>query len=124
MPARSLSRYLAAGLVFALLFAQGLRVCLHVPATSQAPGVAAASHLESAFSAADVDDDNALHAHATVVGLLKSFAAKLPLVALLAATFALLLVSPQTVRRVRAYDSPIPPGDGHRLTPPLRAPPR
>lgn len=114
-------------LILALLFAQGLRVCLHVyddSAHQPYPDAVASSHLESTFSQFGDNDPTTVDTHIPLLGLLKNFAAA-PLVALVTAVLLIVLLTPERVVRLAWLHDNVPrPRFDHRFTPPLRAPPR
>lgn len=110
---------------FALLLAQGVRLCLHVldPA-NEAHAHSTALHLETGF-VADLDaDDTSNNTHVSLAfTLFKQIANDALAVALVSAIVALFLFFP-TPPWYRPARSLPPPGRGQRRRPPLRAPPR
>ena len=116
-------------LVPALLLSLGLRVCLHTPHTAdEVHAHATAIHLESNItSPLDSSDDNANDSHVSLAFVLFKFGKLVDsLVVAAVLTAALLLFLPRQTARVPASAGvavPSLPG-GHRLRPPLRAPPR
>lgn len=115
------SRALIFWIVFALLFGQGLRVCVHALGDD---GLAHAApvHLESALAGADDEDSSVLHHDTLLSALFKTMVAALVFCAVLApALFIFLPATPQVHSRFRKIPPP-PPGH-HWLTPPGHAPP-
>jgi len=118
---------LIAGLILALLFAQGLRVCIH---TYGAPHLAAhahdatTTHLESTLSLFDGHDESTSDVHVPLIGVLKHLSAE-PLIAALFITLLLVLLPQQrAVWFAQPRDRVFRPPHGHYFSPPLRAPPR
>lgn len=115
-------------LILALLFAQGLRLCLHdhnAPHMAAHEHEASAAHLESTLSVLDGHGEAMTDTHVSLVGILKDLAAE-PLVAVVF-VMLLLFILPlqQPVVRIklplhRIFHLP----RGHYCSPPLRAPPR
>jgi hypothetical protein len=124
--ARRTARATALLLVPVLLLAQGLQLCLHVHddvVTTSDHVHASAVHLESAFNLAGGHDEAATDVDMTLATLLKAFYAALSFVIV----SALVLHATPRLGRVGGPWPPdfLPhPHDIHRLTPPLRAPPR
>ena len=112
-------------MVFGVLLAQGLRVCLHMPHAGDTEHVhATAVHLESDLAIPADSDDDASDQHLTLgLALIKKLTDGAALAILLAA--ALLLFLPLPERRLAVPRGTVPPpSSGGRWRPPLRAPPR
>jgi len=108
-------------LVLALLFGQGLRVCVH--ALDDGPAHAAPVHLESALTGADDEDSSAPHHDILLPTLLKTVVTALVFCAVLGpALFALPPATPQVHSRL--WKTRLPPSGHHWLIPPGHAPPR
>ena len=120
-------RILIAWLFLALLFAQGLRVCIHA---YDAPHVAAhdhevsAAHLESTFSMGDGHGEEMSDTHISLIGILKHLSAQPLITALFISLLFILLTQPGVVWLVQLRDLVFRPPHGHYFSPPLRAPPR
>ena len=127
MSAQTIHRILISWLILALLFAQGLRVCIHTygePHVAAQVHNAAATHLESTFSMLDDHGGAMSDTHITLIGILKSLTAE-PLYAALFITLLFILLTQQrTVWLVQPRDQVFRPPHGHYFSPPLRAPPR
>ena len=128
----STHRILIGWLILALLFAQGLRVCMHDYGASHAAAhandaahnhAAVATHLESTFSTLDERGEAMADTHVSLIGLLKQLSSE-PLVALFFITLLLVLLRQTTVWRVQPRERVFRPPHGHYFSPPLRAPPR
>lgn len=108
-------------LVLALLFGQGLRICVHVLGEDSTQ--AAPVHIESTLTGAD--DRNATSSdHDTLLpALLKTTVTALVFCAVLVSLlFALSPATPQV--HSRFWKIPLPPPGHHWLIPPGHAPPR
>ena len=125
-------RILIGWLILALLFAQGLRVCMHDYAASHALAHAnaaahdhaeVATHLESSFSLLDDHGEAMSDTHVSLIGLLKQLSSE-PLVALFFITLLLVLLRQTVVWLAQPRDRVFRPPHGHYFSPPLRAPPR
>ena len=113
-------------MVFGVLLAQGLKICLHVPPLNDiVPAHSAAIHLESNLTSLTDPDDDANDRHvalAFALSKLGKLADGLAFIAVL--TAALLLFLPRQSARIPAPTRAFPLlPDGHCLRPPLRAPP-
>lgn len=118
------SRALIFWIVFALLFGQGLRVCLHALNGGDSAH-ATPIHVESAFTGT-VDDDPLspdLDVDSLLPALLKSFVSALTFCVLATAMFFLLLAATRQ-RHPPFRQSRLSPFRHHWLTPPGHAPPR
>ena len=132
MTAQTTHRILIGWLILALLFAQGLRVCMH-PYDNSAhpayPGGVTSSHLESSFSTLfsgefGGEDQIAADVHVPLFSLLMSFSAEL-FIAIVGAVLLIVLLTPQRVMRLLWRDDTVLKIRFSRhFTPPLRAPPR
>jgi hypothetical protein len=128
MPTHTSRCTLIAGLILALLFAQGLRVCIHAygnltHVAAHAHDVAA-THLESTLSLLDGHDESTSDVHVPLIGVLKHLSAE-PLIAALFITLLLVLLPQQrAVWFAQPRDRVFRPPHGHYFSPPLRAPPR
>lgn len=122
---RSRCNVLAPLLLAAILFAQGLRLCLHAPHEAEAGHVhTTALHIENDLLAEDDGNDTTGDRHVPI-GL--AFIKKLTNTILWAVPFAagLLFVLPRIVGRPLAVPQFLLPSAGrYRQRPPLRAPPR
>lgn len=124
---RSLKTVLVPLMLVAVLLAQGLRLCLHAPhVADEGHAHATAIHLESNLTSPADSDDDAKDSHVSLSFVLfkpgqldDGFAA-----AVLSATVLLLLLFRQTVRVPAPVEAVPALSSGHRLRPPLRAPPR
>lgn len=134
-PRRSVRTFGALLAVFALLYAQGLRVCIHgaglIGVASDA--VAPTMYLESTLATGDTeacetdrhvsDERSACWVDISLAGILKDITTApllLPFVVILIA-----LLPPRLLLRIVRPPQPLfPTGRGHSLRPPLRAPPR
>lgn len=121
-------RILIGCLVLALLFAQGLRVCMHdygAPHAAAHTHEAATAHIESTLSVLGTHDEEMSDTHTTLTGILKNLTAE-PLFAALFISLLFILLTQQqgTVWLVRLRDRVFRPPHGHHFSPPLRAPPR
>ena len=118
-------RVLTLWLVLAILFAQGLRLCLHVYDGSAPQTYAAgtaSSHLEATLGTHD--DEASSNAHVPLLSLLKNLVAE-PLVAIVFAVLLIVMLAPPRVARPAwSHDIVLRPRFGHHFAPPLRAPPR
>jgi len=121
----SLRAALVPWLVLLLLLAQGLRLC--VPAeTAQGHDTHAAVHLESVISSAADQHESDSHdgdLELPLSAVLKAFQAN-PLFCALFVFVLLVSLLHRTGPGVRPETLSFRPPRGHRLTPPLRAPPR
>lgn len=116
----------------ALLFAQGLRVCMHSydgSAHLAYPGGVTSSHLESSFSTffsgeLGGEDQIAADVHVPLFSLLMSFSAELFIAIVGAALLIVLLTPPRILRLVWLHDIVFKIRFSYHLSPPLRAPPR
>lgn len=114
-------------LLLALLLAQGLRLCLHAPhAADEGHAHATAIHLESNLASPADSDDDAKDSHVSL-----SFVPFKPgqfddgiAAAVLPAAVLLLLLFRQTAHVPAPVEIVPTLSSGHRLRPPLRAPPR
>ncbi len=115
-------------LIPVLFLSLGLRVCLHAPHVADADHThAAAVHIESDLASPADSDDAANDSHVSLAFVLFKFGKLIDGLAVAAVlTAALLLSLPRQTTRVRApAGAAVPPlSGGHRLRPPLRAPPR
>lgn len=113
-------RFIAAGLVFALLLSQGLRLCLH-GADTPLPGVAPGSHVESTLSEHGGHDNTVVDIDMPFANLDNVPAVASPLV-LIATVLILALLGVPAGRTVWPR---LPDKLSHRpyLSPPGRAPP-
>lgn len=107
-------------LLAALLLAQGVRVCLHVPHDAPAQPYAAL-HLESEFSSLGEHNDSAADQHYSLFGILKKLPGDIPLALFVALALAL-RASARSPRPAAAGLTP-PAAGVYRWRPPLRAPP-
>lgn len=117
-------RGLTLWLVLAILFAQGLRLCLHaLHAADEVHAHAAAIHLESNIASPLDSDDDANDSHVPLgLALIKQLTDSTAFAALLAVM--LLPFSPTAKTRFAVSRDAIPvPAVDRRLRPPLRAPP-
>lgn len=111
-------------MLVSLLFAQGLRVCLHDTASSESFDISAASaHIESDFVADHDDGTSTSTKDVSLLTVLKQLGFEIKLIAVILALLALLplvllagLVSTRTVTVVPCISF-------HARRPPLRAPP-
>ncbi|MBI3547302.1 MAG: hypothetical protein HY081_12040 [Gammaproteobacteria bacterium] len=113
-------------LILALLFTQGMRVCLHAhDAIAPAPDHAHASsmHLESTLSAAADHEESAFDTDVSLSALLKAFYSSLAFAVVLAFGFFTPILL-QLVRHRPSAEIWFPASALYSLTPPLRAPPR
>lgn len=111
-------------LILALLFAQGMRVCLHAhDATASDHEHNSAMHVESTLSAAVDHEESAFDADVSLPALLKAFYSSLAFAVVL--VFSLLApILLQRVWRRPSIEVWFPVSPLYSLTPPLRAPPR
>jgi len=114
------------GLILTILWAQGLRVCMHCcheASSHEGHEHALVVHLEGALTMSEDCNDTTSWDESTLFALLKDVAAKL--IFLMAPVAVLLLVSRRPVQTAWPL-SLSPPILQHRypLSPPLRAPPR
>lgn len=111
-------------LVLAILFAQGLRLCLHAPyAADEMRTHATAIHLESNLTSSTEPGDDANDRHVTLgLALVKQLIDSLAFAILLAAVWTLFLLRPNQRFAIPRNTKPLPPVAYH-LRPPLRAPP-
>ena len=120
-------RTLIAWLIFALLLAQGLRVCMHdygAPHVAEHAHDVAATHLESTFSVLDDHGESISDTHITLTGILKQITDKPLFAALFIVLLFILLVQQRTVWLAQLRDRVFRPPLGRYFSPPLRAPPR
>ncbi len=112
-------------MVFGVLLAQGLRVCLHMPHAGDTEHVhATAVHLESDLALPADSDDDANDRHVALgLALIKKLTDSPAFALFLAAALLLLLPRPEQRFAVPRNAAPLPSAD-RRLRPPLRAPPR
>ena len=113
-------------LILALLFAQGMRVCLHahhdsVPVADHDHG--STMHVESTLSTVADHDESASDVDVSLPMLLKAFYSGLAFAVVWAFVFLAPLLQ-QLARRCQPAKFWFPPSTIYRLTPPLRAPPR
>ena len=112
-------------LLVALLFAQGLRLCLHAPHDAEADHVHTTMlHVESDLNTDGDGDDSPGDQHVPMtLAFFKKVADAAPWVMLVA--LAVLFLLPPVVDRPAAGPvAALPLTGGHRWRPPLRAPPR
>lgn len=122
---RSRCNVLAPLLLVAILFAQGLRLCLHAPHEAEAGHVhTTALHIENDLLAEDDSNDTTGDRHVPIsLAFIKKLANTVLWVVPVAA--ALLFVLPRVASRPLAEPQYAFPFAGHyRRRPPLRAPPR
>lgn len=134
MTAQTTRRILIGWLILGLLFAQGLRVCVHPynnPAHPGYSGVVASSHLESTFSTLfsgefGGEDQIAADVHVPLLSLLMSFAADslIAIITVFTVLLIVLLTPPRLIRLLGSYDPIFQLYFGYHFAPPLRAPPR
>ena len=120
-------RILIGCLILALLFAQGLRVCIHAydaPHAVEHAHDAAATHIESSFSVLDDHGEAMSDSHITLIGILKNLTAEPLFAALFVSLLFILLTQQGTVWLTQPRDRVFRPPHGHYFSPPLRAPPR
>lgn len=116
------SRALIFWLVLALLFGQGLRVCMHA-LDGDDPAHATPIHVESAFTGAEDNSPSSLDRDSLLPAFLKTIVTALVFCAVLVpALFLFLPATPQVHSRFRKTRLS-PPGH-YWLTPPGHAPPR
>lgn len=126
MSAKTTHRIFIAWLILALLFAQGLRVCMHAydaPHAAEHDHEVSAAHLESTFSMGDGHGEEISDNHISLIGILKHLTAE-PLLAALFITLLLVLLPLNIIRFARSCGPVFHPSHGHYFSPPLRAPPR
>lgn len=130
MAIQTTHRVLVFWLILALLFAQGLRVCMHTYDSSDNltyPDEITSSHLESTMSSTFGNkSETAAEVDVPLFSLLKSFAAE-QFIALtyLSVAWLLMLLTPQRIMRLLRPDNIVVKiRFRHHFTPPLRAPPR
>lgn len=119
-------RVLTLWLVLVILFAQGLRLCLHAPHAADEMHVhATAIHLESNLTSPADSDDDANDSHVSLAFVLFKFGKFIDSLAVAAVLTAalLLFLSRETVRVPASVEAILALPGGHRLRPPLRAPP-
>ncbi len=110
--------------LLAVLFTQGLRLCLHTPHVEDVGYAhAAAVHLESNLTSPAEPDDDANDRHVTLgLALVKQLIDSLAFAILLVAVWALFLLRPNQRFAIPRNTKPLLPV-AYRLRPPLRAPP-
>ena len=112
-------------LLVALLFAQGLRLCLHAPHDAEADHVhSTALHVESDLSSDGDGDDSPGDQHVPMTLVFFKKAADAALSMLLVAVAVLFLLPAVVDRPAPVPVAALPVTGGHRWRPPLRAPPR
>ena len=109
-------------IVFALLFGQGLRVCLHA-LDGDDPSHATPIHVESAFTSTDDESPSSLDRDSLLPALLKNVFSVLAFCAL-AITALVLLLSTTSYRYPLFWEPFLPLSCQHWLTPPGHGPPR
>src|SRR3989344_4219933 len=114
------------GLVAALLFAQGIRLCMHVhhePVRAADHHHVSAVHLESALGSAADHEESASDVDVPFAGLLKAFYSALAF-ALVSMLVFFAPVMRQLTRRCPPAGFWFRSSTAYNLTPPSRAPPR
>lgn len=114
-------RHAALLLVPLLLFAQGLRLCLHADTVDHARTLAV--HLESNLSAVDDHDTSTGDVDVSLAVLIKAFHSALA-VALVTSLMLLAYLPRRLTRHISLPEFRFSPFAVYSLTPPLRAPPR
>lgn len=109
-------------IVFALLFGQGLRVCLHA-LDGNDPAHATPIHVESTFTGTEDNSSSSLDRDSPLPALLKTFFSTLVFCALATTAFFPLLFAPRH-RYSLFWKICLPSFRHHWLTPPGHAPPR
>jgi hypothetical protein len=113
-------------LVAALLFAQGMRLCMHVhhePVRAADHHHVSTVHLESALGSAADHEESASDVDVPFAALLKAFYSALAF-ALVSMLVFLAPVMRQLTRRGPPAEFWFRPSTAYNLTPPSRAPPR
>ncbi len=113
-------RRVALLLVPLLLFAQGLRLCLHTDTTDQARNLTV--HLESNLSAVDDHDTSTGDVDVLLAVLVKAFHSALAF-ALVSSLMLLVYLPRRLTQHIPLPEFRFPPSAVYSLTPPLRAPP-
>ena len=116
------SRTLIFWIVFALLFGQGLRVCLHA-LDGEDPADVTPIHVESTFTSTDDNNSSSLNRDSLLPVLLKTVFSTLAFCAL-ATTVFFLLLSATHDRHPPFWKTCLPLFRHHWLIPPGHAPPR
>jgi hypothetical protein len=113
-------------LVAALLFAQGVRLCMHVhhePVRAADHHHVSTVHLESALGSAADHEESASDVDVPFAALFKAFYSALAF-ALMSILVFLAFVPRQLTRGCPPAESRFTPSAAYNLTPPSRAPPR
>lgn len=116
------SRILIFWIVFALLFGQGLRVCMHA-LDGDDPSHATPIHVESTFTSTDYESPSSLDRDSLLPALLKNVFSALAF-CVLASIALILLLSTTSYRYPLFWKTFLPFSCHHWLTPPGHAPPR
>jgi len=116
------SRTLIFWIVFALLFGQGLRVCMHA-LDGDDPAHATPIHVESTFTSTDDNNSSSLNRDSLLPALLKTVFSTLAFCAL-ATTVFFLFLSATRYRHPPFWKTCLPLFHHHWLIPPGHAPPR
>ncbi|HEY5994242.1 MAG TPA: hypothetical protein VIU46_06520 [Gallionellaceae bacterium] len=110
-------------LIVSLVLAQGLRLCVHAPDTTEG-GVVQSSHVHyESLGEPEADDSGYEFEVSYVLQGLDSYNLLAGVSALTLLLFSLLLMAGQGRHFQAAHDAARRSADGFRLRPPLRAPP-